>query len=330
MTAPSTGRPSPTVLISENMTERMPGLGERFPDVRFVELPLEGGEMRPEYREAHGMFRSAMSESLFDEILQQAPDLEWIQIAAAGFDWMGGDALAARITDGLVVTRSENSLNVTMAEYAIGAMLSAARCLPEYFEAQQRREWARYTGRDFIGSTVAIFGTGAIGGEIAWRVEALGAHTIGVSRSGTPVEHFERVVAAPDFRTVLPDADYVVLAMPLTEETRHMFGAEEFELMAPHAVLVNIGRGALTDEEALMVALEAEQIAGAFVDVFVEEPLPPESPMWATKHLVVTPHTSFRSDGNSARLERDFTRNLERFIAGEPLVGTMRHPTLGY
>lgn len=330
MTAAPTGRSTPTILISENMTGRMPTLGEQFPDVRFIEIPLEGGEMLPEYREAHGMFRSAMSEDLFDQILQEAPDLEWVQIAAAGFDWMGGDVLAARIADGLVVTRSENSLNVTMAEYAVGAMLSAARTMPQYHLAQQRREWARFMGRDFIGSTVAIFGTGAIGSEIAWRVEALGATAIGVSRSGKPVEHFERVVASGEFRSVLPDADYVVLVMPLTDETRHMFGAEEFELMASHAVLVNIGRGALTDEAALVQALDDEQIAGAFVDVFVEEPLPQDSPMWDAKNLVATPHASFRSTGIDARLEGDLVRNLRRFIAGEPLVGTMQQPALGY
>ncbi|MEQ8437106.1 MAG: D-2-hydroxyacid dehydrogenase [Ilumatobacter fluminis] len=326
----TTGHPSPTVLISENLLERMPTLGERFPDVTFVELPLEGGELRPEYCGAHAMFRSAMSEDLFDDILRNAPDLAWVQIAAAGFDWMGGDVLAERVAGGMVTTRSESSLNVTIAEYCIGAMLSAARRLPDYFEAQQRSEWARYMGRDFIGSTVAIFGTGAIGREVAWRVAALGATPIGVSRSGAPAGQFERVITSDQFHTVLPEADYVVLAMPLTPETENMFGSTEFELMPEHAVLVNIGRGALTDEAALVEALESGQIASAFVDVFVEEPLPTDNPMWTTKNLVVTPHTSFRSDGNGARLERDFVGNLERFIAGDPLAGTMSHPELGY
>src|SRR5690606_12962638 len=103
-----------------------------------------------------------------------------------------------------------------------------------------------------------------------------------------------------------------------------------FAAMADHAVLVNVGRGALTDEAALIAALEAGELAYAYLDVFVEEPLPAEHPLWRTRNAIVTPHTSYRSAGTSARMMADFTANLDRFLAGEPLAGTMKHPDLGY
>ena len=321
---------SATVLISENLFARIPGLADEFPTVTFVQLPMEDGTLRPEYLEADAMFRSAMDEALFDEIVRHAPRLRWIQISAAGFDWMGGEALPIRVAEGLVLTRSEGSLNVTIAEYAIAAMIGLARGLPGYQLAQGRREWVRLPGRDFIGSTVMVFGTGAIGGEVAWRAAALGTTVIGVNRKGTPTEHFHEVVDQHAFRERLPEVDFVVLAMPHTPETERMFGATEFAAMKPTAFLVNVGRGILTDEQALVEALEAETIAGAYVDVFVDEPLPADSPMWSAKHLVATPHVSYRSDGNDARLRHDFCGNLNRFLVGAPLAGTMKEPALGY
>lgn len=325
MTAPTT-----TVIISENLFERIPALEERFPGVSFLTVPLSGGSLLPGYAAADAMFRSAMDEDLFDEILGAAPNLRWVQISAAGFDWMGGPVLDACIADGLVVTRSERSLNVTMAEYVIGAMLSMARGFPAYHDAQRRREWIRVMGRDVGGSTVAVFGTGAIGGEVAWRASALGARVVGVNRNGTLAEHFDTVIDRHSFRELLTEADYVVLAMPLTPESREMFGAAEFAAMKPTACLVNVGRGALTDEAALVAALEADEIAGAFIDVFVEEPLPAQHPLWSAKNAVVTPHTSYRSDAVDARLAEDFCANLDRFLAGEPLAGTKKQPNLGY
>lgn len=325
-----TARSRRTVLISENLAERMDHLHDRYPSVRFVTLPMEGGRMLPEYRDGEAMFRSAMSEELFDEILTAAAGLQWVQIAAAGFDWMGGQVLARRVAEGMKVTRSGNSFNAPIAEYAIGAMLSMARRLPEYYQAQQERQWIRLMATDFAGSTVGVFGTGAIGREVAWRAEALGAQVIGVSRSGQPVDGFAEVYPSTAMATVLPRCDYLVLAMPLTPETRHMFGAEQFASMKRTAVIVNVGRGALLDDDALIAALAGERIAGAVLDAFAEEPLPEDHPLWNATNAVITPHTSFRSEGNTQRLCADFCENLDRFLDGTPLVGTMKEPSLGY
>ncbi|WP_164745283.1 D-2-hydroxyacid dehydrogenase [Georgenia faecalis] len=316
--------------MSENLADRMPHLGEQYPGVRFVPVPMKGAELREEYLEAEAMFRSAMDEDLFDRIVDGAPKLSWVQIAAAGFDWMGGPALERRLGEGLQMTRSGNSFNAPIAEYAIGTMISMARQLPDYYRAQQEHRWARYVGRDFAGSTVGIFGTGAIGQEVAWRTTALRATALGVSRSGRPVDGFAEVHPSSSLAEVLPRCDFVVLAMPLTPETRHMFGAEQFAGMKPTAVVVNVGRGALIDDDALISALTSGQIAGAVLDAFVDEPLPADSPLWGTPNAVITPHTSFRTDGNDVRLCTDFCVNLDHFLAGRPLVGTMKEPALGY
>lgn len=319
-----------TVLVSENLVETMSTHVARYPQVDFVNVPLRRYEWDDRFAEANVIFRSGIEDRLFEEILGAAEGLDWIQISAAGFDWMGGETLDRRVAEGLQLTRSPNSYNASMAEYVLGAMLLLAREFPVLAAAQQRREWIRVTGREIGGSTVGIFGTGAVGSEVAWRVSALGAHTIGVSRSGQPAEGFSEVVSQERIDEVLPRCDYVVMAIPLTPETRHMLSADRFALMKPGAVLVNVGRGALIDDEALIRATSSGQIAGAVLDAFVEEPLPADSPLWTASNIVVTPHCSFRTDRILERLCVDFTANLDRYLAGESLLGTMKEPALGY
>ncbi|WP_299521057.1 D-2-hydroxyacid dehydrogenase [uncultured Serinicoccus sp.] len=293
-------------------------------------MPLRTYAWDDTYTRANVVFRSAMDEGLFERILRTAEGLEWVQISAAGFDWMGGDTLERRIGEGLQVTRSWNSYNSSMAEYVIGAMLLLARQFPAMAAAQQRREWVRFTGREIGGSTVCVFGTGAIGREVAWRTTALGATTIGVNRTGTPTAGFHETVARDEVDDVLPRCDYVILAMPLTTETRHTLNHRRFALMKESAVLVNVGRGALIDDEALLRATESGSIAGAVLDAFVQEPLPEDSPLWSARNVVVTPHCSFRTDRIMERLCADFTENLDRYLSGQPLAGLMREPSLGY
>ena len=319
-----------TVLISENLAENMPSLTETYPNVDFVLLPLREYVWNPAYEGADAIFRSAMDEDLFDRVLRSAPDLDWIQISAAGFDWMEGEALGQKLRDGLIVTRSWNSYNASMAEYVLGSMLLLARRFPALAEAQKRREWIRVTGAEIAGSTVGIIGTGAIGQEVAWRVAALGASTVGVNRRGASAEGFDEIVATSRIGEVLPRCDHVVLAVPLTSETRQMFTAERFEQMKDTATLINVGRGALIDDEALIQATETGAIAGAVLDAFVDEPLPTDSPLWGARNIVITPHCSFRTDRIMDRLCADFRHNLDRYLAGESLVGTMREPSLGY
>ncbi|MFF5235187.1 D-2-hydroxyacid dehydrogenase [Dactylosporangium sp. NPDC000521] len=319
----------PHVLLTPNLAELVPGLVADYPHCRFTPIP-DDEPVRDDWLDAEIILRSAMNEDTFEELLSKCERLRWVQITAAGFDWVGGAVWQRRLDEGLVYTRSPNSYNVPIAEYVIGAMLMHGRAFPALREAQLRHEWIRLVGKDVIGSTTLVFGTGGIGSEVAWRASALGSTVIGVNRTGSPVDGFARVVAFGDHFALLPEADAVVLAMPLTTENRYFFGAEHFAAMRADAVLVNVGRGALVVEDALVEAMHAGRIGGAVLDVFEEEPLPAEHRLWDLPNTTITPHTSFRGSGNLRRLGADFRANLDRYLSGEPLAGTHRQPDLGY
>jgi phosphoglycerate dehydrogenase-like enzyme len=317
------------VLLTPNLEPLVEGLSGRYPNCRFTAIP-DDGTVREEWLDAEVMLRSAMNEDTFEELLSKCEGLRWVQITAAGFDWVGGEVWQRRLDEGLVYTRSPNSYNIPIAEYCIAAVLLHGKQFAALRAAQERHEWVRLVAQDVIGSTMVVFGTGGIGREVAVRARALGATVVGVNRNGTPAEGFERTVAFADHRALLPEADSVVLAMPLTSENRYFFGAAHFAAMKETAVLVNVGRGALVVDDALVDAMRGGQIGGAFLDVFEEEPLPPDSRLWDLPNTVVTPHTSFRGSGNLQRLGADFSANLDRFLAGEELLGLKRQPDLGY
>lgn len=319
----------PHVLLTPNLAELLPRLRSRYPYCRFTPIP-EDEPVREEWLDAEVILRSAMNEDTFEELLSKCAGLRWVQITAAGFDWVAGEVMRRRLDEGLIYTRSPNSYNVPIAEYVIAAVLMHGRAFAALRAAQERREWVRLVARDVIGSTMLVFGTGGIGREVARRARALGATVIGVNRAGTPAEGFERVVGFADHLSVLPEADWVVLAMPLTTENRYFFGAGHFAAMKETAVLVNVGRGALVVEDALVEAMHEGRIAGAVLDVFEVEPLPPDHRLWGLPNTVVTPHTSFRGSGNLERLYADFCANFDRYLAGDPLAGTKRRPELGY
>ena len=319
------------VLLSDNLADGMlPTLRDAYPqlDVRLV--PFDD-EVRPEYLEAEVLLRSGMSDELFRGILARSSRLAWVQVTAAGFDWIRCPELDERVTrDGMLVTRSESSYNVPIAEYVVAAIMFSAKRFGDMRQAQEAHVWDRFMAKDVGDSLVAVFGTGAIGAEVAWRCTALGARVVGVSRSGRHVEGFDEVVTPDQADPLLADADFVVLAMPLTVETENMIGEQQLRTMRSDAVLVNVGRGALVDDGALLRALREGWIGGAVLDVFREEPLGAASPFWDAPRTVVTPHTSFRSSGNVARLLNDFRVNLDLYLAGAPLRGTMKEPALGY
>lgn len=317
------------VLVSERVAGALAELTTAYPDLTFDVLPYDGA-LAPTHAEAEVLWISATKDSLYQSVLDKAHRLRWIQVTAAGFDWILNDRLKELITErGMIVTRSV-SFSLPIAEYVVSALLSSVRRSTDFLDAQRRREWVTIETDEFFGSTVVIFGTGAVGTEIAWRCRALGARVVGVSRSGRPAAHFDEVVAVANRNNVLSTCDAVVLAIPGTSETQQLMAFEQLRLMRPHVTLVNVGRGSVINDEDLMRALKAGEIARAVLDVFSNEPLPADSPWWDVPNTVLTPHTSFRGSGNLSRLLADFRHNLDRYLAGEPLTGTMRHPQLGY
>jgi phosphoglycerate dehydrogenase-like enzyme len=247
-------------------------------------------------------------------LFEKAARLRWLQAMSAGVDWALVPELPARVT----VTRAPGVFGPWMAEYVLGWLLWVTQRLATYREAQRRREWIEHVLPDRLnGKTLAVVGTGDIGRTIARAARALGGRVIGVSRSGRPVPGLARVYPARALTRALAAADFVVLAVPLTDATRGLIGAAELAAMRPDAWLVNVARGAVVDEPALVAALTARRIGGAILDVFTAEPLPPAHPLWGLDNVVVTPHISGPSTpGGIAPL---FDDNLRRFLTGRRL-----------
>jgi phosphoglycerate dehydrogenase-like enzyme len=173
------------------------------------------------------------------------------------------------------------------------------------------------------GKTVAVIGLGRIGVGVAHRAKAMGMRVVGARRSGAPVPGVDAVYPPGDLHRPLGEADYVVLAVPLTPATTGLMDAKAFDAMRPSAYLVNVSRGRVVDETALVEALRSGRIAGAALDVFAQEPLPPESPLWRLDNVIITPHVGGDMKDFSARSTRLFCENLGRYLRGEPMLNVV-------
>ena len=301
-------------------------LRHEFPQVRFVMLSADG-EVPRDARHAKVLFRSIMSMAALEKAVSQLPALEWIQTSTAGFNWVMVPEVAARQ---IRLTRTANVLNRPIAEHVLTLTLALLKQLPELFRAQQRAEWIRPAIRPLYGATVGIIGAGAIGREAAVRFRAFGARVIGTKRKPTPLPEFDEVLGSEATRELLSTVDVLVIACPLTSETRHLIGIEELKLMKPNAVLVNVARGEVVVEADLVAALRSGLIAGAALDVFATEPLPGHSPFWDLPNVIVSPHASFIAPGNEAGVLAEFVENLKRYLNGRDLLNEIGSRELGY
>ena len=267
----------------------------------------------------------AFSSQVTPAQLEAAPRLRWVHSPAAG---VAGMLHAGMLARDVVISNSRGLAAETIAEHVLAVTLALFRRLPLAVTRQAERTWAQDEisappgNRLLRGATVLLVGLGAIGSAAAWRLDALGAEVLGLRRrAGEPLPRGVRAVRPPsDLQALLPSADVVVVAAPQTPSTRGLIGAPELARMKPDAVLVNVSRGGLVDEEALAAALRAGRLAGAALDVFRGEPLAPGSPLWNVPNLLITPHTSgFRRDHWDAATAL-FASNLRRFEAGEPLL----------
>jgi len=205
-----------------------------------------------------------------------------------------------------------------MAEYVVGWCSWVTQRMRVYRDAQRQRRWLDHVLPDrLFGKTLTIVGLGDIGRDIARAARGLGMRVLGVTRRGRPVREAARVYPVSAMARALGEADFVVVLLPLTTETRGIIGAAALDAMKPSAWLINIARGAVVDEAALLAALERRQIAGAVLDVFDREPLPPSHPLWKLDNVVVTPHISGPSTPDE--IAPVFNDNLARYLAGRPL-----------
>lgn len=246
----------------------------------------------------------------------KSPGLKWVQSGAAGFD---NPVFGQVVQKGATLTTSHGQA-VGMADYVLWGVLDALQRGPVRRAAQAAGEWSRHPFREIAGQTWTIVGFGAIGQGVAHRARAFGAHIVGVRRNQAPDPAADRIAAQGDLPALLPQSDVVVLACPLTAETRHMADAAFFATLKPGAIFVNVGRGGLVDEPALLAALDKGVPEHAVLDVFETEPLPAESAFWSHPRVTLTPHASGMSAGNATRNDALFLDNLRRYVAGEPLA----------
>jgi phosphoglycerate dehydrogenase-like enzyme len=245
---------------------------------------------------------------------------DWVQSMSAGNDRIPSVELAER---GVRVAGADVH-GPTVAEHALAMATAFTRDLLVFREKQRAREWHRDHAplTDLAAATVAVLGLGTIGGEVVERARAFGATVHGVKRDPRAYEGPlppERVHGPGDWRSVLPAADLLVLAVPLTDETEGLVGAGELGALPGDAVVVNVARGPVLDQDALLAALDRDELGGAALDVLAEEPPPPDSPLWEREDVLLTPHAATHSERFPDRLADLVLENYDRWRAGDPL-----------
>jgi phosphoglycerate dehydrogenase-like enzyme len=258
-----------------------------------------------------------------EDLPDLAPAVRWIQATSAGIgQFVRRMRYAERMPDTVFTTASGVHAR-PLAEWSLMCMLGHVRGLLPTVHAQQNRHWERFAGTDLEGRTVVVFGYGAIGSEIGRMARAFGMTVLGVRRSpdgSDPARVHADELHGPDaLAALLSRADFLVLAAPHTDETEAMIGAAELAALPRRAALVNVGRGSLIDEPALVAALRSGHLASAWLDVFATEPLPVESPLWSMPNVLVSPHSASTSDRENARITDLFCDNLARFHDDRPL-----------
>ncbi len=252
-----------------------------------------------------------------EEAWENAGDLRWIHWCGAGVNAVLFPGLAQ---GDVILTNARGVFDRAMAEYTLGQILAFAKRFPENYALQARGEWRHRMSERIEGARVLVVGVGSIGREIARLLRAVGMVVEGVGRTAREGDgDFDRIHGRDDLLECLGGADYVVLITPLTAGTAGMFGPAQFAAMKPSARFINLARGQLVDEAALIAALDEGVIAGAALDVFETEPLPADSPFWGQGNVVVSPHNSGDFFGYEEALADLFLDNFRRYRAGEPL-----------
>ena len=257
----------------------------------------------------------------FFSATRKAPGLKWLQVFNAGVDH---PVFATILERGVRLTTAAGSTAEPIAQTAIAGMLYLARNFPRWIASQRNHRWdpmrAPALPRDLRGQVMVVYGLGEIGTEIARLARALGLYVVGVRRNVSKAGHADEIHPPGKLPELLARCDWLVIACPLTDATRGMINADLLAKLPQGARVINIARGEIVAEPALIAALQSGHLAGAYLDVFAQEPLPADSPLWDLPNVLVTPHNSSASAGNEARVNAIFLDNLMRFARNQPLV----------
>lgn len=310
------------------------------PGARIVTIGFDGHPDGP-LDDVEAMLRGRLPADTFDRILARAPALRWVHSATAGVERVLTPASRER---GLVITNARGVFSRPIAEYVMLMILAVSRRLPELLELQSERTWQPLEARELRDVTVGIVGLGSIGRAVGALATAFGCRVVATRRrpqAGSGAAEgagdapfpgammLDRVLAPEALPELLAESDFVVLAAPLTEDTRGLLDDAALAGVRPGAWIINVARGELVDERALARALREGRLGGAVLDTFREEPLPATSALYDLPNVILTPHTSWSSTRVVDRSVELFCQNLRRFSAGEPLLNVV-DPAAGY
>ena len=268
-------------------------------------LQFEKDEIPCDYDWVEGIIGNGI---FLNHSIKKFSNLKYIQLTSAGFDRVPMDYVREH---NIKINNARGVYSAPMAEYAISGVLGLYKGQRFFMENQKIHKWEKKRDlKEVGGRNVCILGCGSVGTECAKRFEAFGCVVTGVDIAVREIEHFARVYHLSDVKESLSQSDIVIITLPLTDETYHMFDEEMFVAIKPGAILVNIARGALVDTDALIRALQ-DKLGGAVLDVFEEEPLSEDSPLWDMENVIITPHNSFVGDGNNRRMSNVILKNLE-------------------
>jgi phosphoglycerate dehydrogenase-like enzyme len=348
------GRPGPgegpkgapaAIALSPILSARYRGrdldrIHDAAPGARIVMISSEGHADGP-LDEVEVMLRGFLTAETFDRVVARAPRLRWVHSASAGVERVLTPLSRER---GLMITNARGVFSRPIAEYVLLMILAVSRRLPQLLELQRERTWQPLEGAELRDVTVGIVGLGSIGRAVATLAAPFGPRIIALRRrvndtaaevpldgDDAPVGEMrvDRTLGPDGLPELLAESDFVVLAAPLTPDTENLIDADAFGYFKPGAWLINVARGRLIDERALLRALDDGALAGAVLDTFREEPLSPSSPFYDRSNVIVTPHTSWSSGRVLDRSVELFCANLRRYAAGEPMLNVV-DPAAGY
>lgn len=262
--------------------------------------------------------------ALPDNLMARAPKLKWLAIQGAGIDVLLSTGLS---NSNLTITNARGARAITIAEHAMAFIFMMAKDAPRLLRIQQSKKWERFNTMELTGKTVGIVGLGAIGSEAARMAKGVGMRVIAIKRSAkerkSGASGVDELYPTRELQQLLSDSDFVVISAPLTTETKGMIAEKELRAMKPTAYLINIARGRIVDEHSLIRALKEGWIAGAGLDVFDAEPLPPDSEFWKLPNAIMSCHMSGGTDEAGNREFDLFRENLRRYLAGEQLLNVI-------
>jgi D-2-hydroxyacid dehydrogenase (NADP+) len=290
------------------------GISRAFPDIN-VQLVKDVRDADPHLGTADVLITFGPHlRDRADHVLGEAKRLKWIQALGTGVDNI---ADRAHFRSDVILTNIHGIHGAAISEAALMAMLNLSRHTPFYLRNQERHAWERRPCRLIEGKVVGIFGIGAIARALAPRCKAMGMRVIGISSVKRELESFDEVYGRDDLKTAVAALDHLVVLTPYSPQTHHIIDAAVLAAMKPTSCLINLARGGVVDEAALLAALQNKTIAGAALDVFTKEPLPGDHPLWSSDNVMITPHAAAFYDDYVHEALKVINENMRRFLAGD-------------